>query len=113
VRFLRTTPHKFKPNTLVGFKSPIIFGSLPNAKNVGYKGKTTITTDPLTGKNVPLFHPRQQQWTDHFIWSVEGTKVEGLTPIGRGTVICLRLNHPVIVSARRRWVSSGWHPPSE
>lgn len=27
--------------------------------------------DPLTGKKVPLFHPRQQKWSEHFIWSPE------------------------------------------
>ncbi len=76
-----------------------------------YKGKNTTATDPLTGEIMPLFHPRQQQWREHFTWSPDGTKVEGLTAIGRGTVMALRMNHAVIVSARRRWVSSGWHPP--
>ena len=51
-----------------------------------YKGKTTTIQDPLTGNTVFLFHPRQQQCIDHFTWSAEGTKVEGLTAIGRGTV---------------------------
>lgn len=77
-----------------------------------YKGNNTTTIDPIMGENIPLFNPRQQQWKEHFSWSADGTKVEGLTPIGRGTVIALRMNHAVIVSARRRWVSSGWHPPS-
>ena len=76
-----------------------------------YKGKNTTGYDPVTEDNVPLFHPRQQQWTEHFTWSADGTKVEGLTAIGRATVIALRMNHAVIVSARRRWVSSAWHPP--
>ncbi|MEA5511951.1 HNH endonuclease [Crocosphaera sp. UHCC 0190] len=76
-----------------------------------YKGKNTTAIDPLTGEKIPLFNPRQQQWKDHFSWSADGTKVEGLTAIGRGTVVTLRMNHAVIVSARRRWVSSGWHPP--
>ena len=76
-----------------------------------YKGKNTTAIDPLTGEKIPLFHPRKQLWKDHFSWSADGTKVEGLTAIGSGTVIALRMNHAVIVSARRRWVSSGWHPP--
>jgi hypothetical protein len=76
-----------------------------------YKGKNTNATDPLTGEITPLFHPRQQKWNDHFTWSADGTKIEGLTTIGRGTIIALRMNNAVIVSARRRWVSSGWHPP--
>lgn len=27
--------------------------------------------DPLTGKIVPLFHPRQMKWEDHFLWSTD------------------------------------------
>jgi hypothetical protein len=76
-----------------------------------YKGKNTTVIDPVTGIAVPLSHPRQQQWTDCFKWNADGTRIEGLTAIGWGTVIALRMNHLVIVSARRRWVSSGWHPP--
>ena len=78
-----------------------------------YKGKNTTTVDPITGENVPLFNPRKQQWKDNFSWSSDGTKVEGITAIGRGTVIALRMNHAVIVGALSRWVSSGWHPPRD
>ncbi|MBD2413545.1 hypothetical protein H6H01_23040 [Nostoc calcicola FACHB-3891] len=34
---------------------------------------------------------------------------KGLTTIGRATIVCLRMNNPVIVVARRRWTISGWH----
>jgi HNH endonuclease len=68
-------------------------------------------TDPLSGQDVQLFHPRQQVWAEHFRWSPDGTRVEGLTIVGRSTVEALRMNHPVIVVARSRWVMSGWHPP--
>jgi hypothetical protein len=68
-------------------------------------------TDPLSGEEVPLFHPRQQFWPEHFRWSADGTRIEGLTVVGRSTVEVLRMNHPVIVAARARWVISGWHPP--
>ena len=33
------------------------------------------------------------------------------TDIGRVTIIGLNMNNAVIVSARRRWVQVGWHPP--
>lgn len=78
-----------------------------------FKGNLTQAIDPLTAELVPLFHPRQQQWSEHFVWSADGTRIEGLTVIGRATVVALRMNHPVIIGARRRWVSSGWHPPIE
>jgi hypothetical protein len=37
----------------------------------------------------------------------------GITPIGRATLLALRMNHPIIVEARRLWVAAGWHPPEE
>ena len=76
-----------------------------------FKSDLTEAVDPLTGETVPLFHPRQQNWTDHFTWSEDGTYIQGITTVGRATVLALQLNRAVIVVARRRWVSSGWHPP--
>ena len=76
-----------------------------------YKSDTTEADDPLTGKVVPLFNPRIQKWSEHFAWSFDARKVEGLTAIGRATAIALRMNNPVIVAARYRWAVSGWHPP--
>ncbi|BAZ00963.1 HNH endonuclease [Tolypothrix tenuis PCC 7101] len=78
-----------------------------------FKADLTEAIDPVTGKITPLFNPRIQIWSDHFHWSSDATKVEGLTNIGRATVICLRMNNPVIVAARRRWTTSGWHPPDD
>jgi hypothetical protein len=76
-----------------------------------FKSDQVSAFDPLTGQEEPLFHPRTQQWAEHFRWSSDGTQVEGLTAIGRATVLALRMNRPPIVSARRRWVWGGWHPP--
>ncbi len=78
-----------------------------------YKGNLTQAIDPVTPELVSLFYPRRQQWSEHFIWSADGTRIEGLTVIGRTTVVALRMNHTVIIGAQRRWVSSGWHPPIE
>ena len=39
---------------------------------------------------MPLFHPRQHHWSEHFQW--QGTVVVGLTPIGRATVELLAMN---------------------
>jgi len=76
-----------------------------------FKGDTTHAIDPLTEEVFPLFHPRNQQWTDHFEWSSDFTELIGITPCGRVTVIALKMNNQTIVGARRRWVSAGWHPP--
>lgn len=69
--------------------------------------------DPLSGEHVPLFNPRFQPWADHFAWSPDGTRVVGLTSVGRATVVALRMNNPVILAARSRWVAVGWHPPAD
>lgn len=76
-----------------------------------YKSDLTEAKDPLTDKAVPFFNPRTQQWPEYFVWSLDATKVEGITAIGRATVAALRMNNPVIVAARYRWAISGWHPP--
>jgi len=76
-----------------------------------FKGAQVEAKDPLTGRRVPLFHPRQQLWSAHFSWSEDGTTLIGLTPAGRATVGALHMNHPAVVEARRRWARVGWHPP--
>jgi len=76
-----------------------------------FKGSATEAHDPLTNKFVPLFHPRNQAWSDHFAWDASGTHLIGLTATGRATIVALNMNNKVIVDARRRWVSVGWHPP--
>lgn len=77
-----------------------------------FKGPTTRLDDPLTGEIVPLFHPRQHRWMEHFAWDTTGLRLVGLTAVGRVTVIGLNINNAVIMEARRRWVSVGWHPPA-
>ncbi|MGB3635992.1 MAG: HNH endonuclease [Rivularia sp. (in: cyanobacteria)] len=76
-----------------------------------FKSDSTKAVDPLTGEAVAIFNPRTQSWLDHFTWSPDSTKVEGLTAIGRATIVALRMNNPVIIVARKRWTVSGWHPP--
>lgn len=68
-------------------------------------------SDPQTAELVPLFHPRQHQWPEHFVWQEGGLFLEGLTPIGRATVAYLKLNRPILLKARQRWIKAGWHPP--
>jgi len=60
-----------------------------------------------------LFHPRQDRWLEHFRWDETGIHLLGLTPTGRATIVALNMNNEVVVTARQRWVSVGWHPPDE
>lgn len=75
------------------------------------KGAQTHAEDPETLEVVPLFNPRTERWDAHFVWSDDWTQIRALTPIGRATITALQLNRPLLVSARRRWVLVGWHPP--
>jgi hypothetical protein len=78
-----------------------------------HKNDRIADLDPLTGELVRLFNPRHQLWGEHFEWSPEGDYILGKTPTGRATVTALELNRPSLVTARRAWVSVGWHPPKD
>lgn len=67
--------------------------------------------DAETAKTARLFNPRMQCWDTHFQWSLDTTKIIGLTPEGRVTVETLRMNNEYVVAARYFWVIAGWHPP--
>lgn len=79
----------------------------------GSKQDRTYATDPLTNERVPLFHPRQEHWFHHFTWIDSGLRITGLTPSGRATVTILKMNRPLIISARAVWISVNRHPPKE
>jgi 5-methylcytosine-specific restriction endonuclease McrA len=55
-----------------------------------HKGPNIAAFDPETGQIVPLFHPRRDNWAEHFGW--HGTTLVGRTPIGRATVRLLAVN---------------------
>ncbi|MTJ06750.1 HNH endonuclease signature motif containing protein [Anabaena sp. UHCC 0204] len=76
-----------------------------------FKGAKITVNDPVTNESVSLFNPRQQGWLDHFQWANGGTHIIGITAIGRGTVLALRLNNEDVVQARAIWISLSWHPP--
>jgi hypothetical protein len=67
--------------------------------------------DPQSGTVVPLFNPRQHVWSEHFVWSVDGFLLLGLTPIGRATITALALNRERMVAIREADVAVGRHPP--
>jgi HNH endonuclease len=75
------------------------------------KWKQTEGIDPETQSTVLLFHPRSQRWQDHFEWVDNGTRILGLSPEGRATVVALKLNNSLAIRVRSNWVQAGWHPP--
>lgn len=99
---------------------PIAKGGLDDEENLclacelcnQHKWTKTRGVDPVTGRPENLFNPRQQRWSEHFAWSLDGAKILGLTPQGRATVIALSLNNELAIAVRRNWIKAGWHPPN-
>ena len=77
----------------------------------GFKSDKTHATDPVSKSLVPLFHPRDQRWADHFGWSHDSQTVIGLTEEGRGTVNLLKLNRPGLINLRAMLLATNRHPP--
>ena len=72
------------------------------------KGSDLTTFDPLSNALVSLFNPRQHTWDAHFI--LEDALIIGLTPIGRATVVLLKLNTPTRLLHRRALITQGRYP---
>lgn len=74
-------------------------------------GKTTAI-ESQSGTEMPLFNPRKNSWSEHFIWSIDGLLIIGLTPIGRATVATLVLNRERVINIRAADQAVGRHPPA-
>jgi 5-methylcytosine-specific restriction endonuclease McrA len=72
------------------------------------KGSDLTAIDPLDGAIVALFNPRRQEWAEHF--ALEGACIVGLTPVGRATMVLLRLNDPARVLQRQFLMDVGRYP---
>ncbi|GAB1543787.1 hypothetical protein NUACC21_64630 [Scytonema sp. NUACC21] len=77
-----------------------------------YKASRQTATDPITQQEVPLFHPQEQLWRDHFAWNEDGTEIIGLTSVGRATISALKMNRSQLIRVRRMWMKMGEHPPT-
>ncbi len=77
------------------------------------KGAFVTGHDPVTERDVPLFHPRQQRWMAHFAWTPDTTEMLGLTATGRATVVRLQLNRFGLVNLRAALRQFGVHPPKD
>jgi len=73
------------------------------------KAARVSATDPTTGENVSLFHPRRDLWNLHFRWN--DCILNGITLAGRTTVSALMMNREIAVSIRREESQRGRHPP--
>lgn len=77
------------------------------------KSAHRASIDPLTMTTVPLFHPRQHIWNDHFIWTADCLSLIGLTAIGRATISLLELNRERVRRIRAADALIGRHPPAQ
>jgi len=59
-----------------------------------HKGTNLSSVDPVSGEVAMLFHPRRDEWHQHF--TLQAALIVGLTPTGRATAQLLQFN------ARRR-----------
>jgi HNH endonuclease len=70
-----------------------------------HKGPNIAGIDPATGAVTRLFHPRRDDWNEHFTWV--GPELAGRTPIGRTTIDVLNINLPERVEHRRLLIQAG------
>jgi HNH endonuclease len=75
-----------------------------------YKSDQLSGVDETTRDVVPLLHPRRDRWDEHFRVKSEDGTVQGMTPVGRVTVACLRMNRDVQREARRSWMQLKLYP---
>jgi len=76
-----------------------------------HKSNRTQAVDSETGVQVSLFHPRQHDWNEHFLW--DEYAIEGRTSNGRATVVALQLNHVRRLQIRQVEQRLGLFPPSD
>ncbi len=65
------------------------------------KGDFTTGRDPLTAREVRLFHPRRDAWDEHFAWSNDYLRLLPLSEIGGATIARLQMNASVLRRQRR------------
>lgn len=95
---------------------PVVSGGETIAENLALscvscslkKGAKETVTDPETNTEVKLFHPRLDEWHEHFEWN--DVTLRGLTAKGRATVQLLDLNRRLILAIREEEILLGRHP---
>ena len=70
-----------------------------------FKGSDLGSIDSQTDQLTPLFHPRQQQWAEHF--ELCKAEIRPLTAAGRVTVFLLQFNNLDRLEERQILIASG------
>lgn len=69
------------------------------------KGPNIAGVDPVNGGISPLFHPRQDAWSEHFEW--HGAWLFGKTAKARATIQVLGINESGAVALRESLLEEG------
>ncbi|MEY4905936.1 MAG: hypothetical protein RLZZ292_3751, partial [Bacteroidota bacterium] len=67
--------------------------------------------DLVTGLMTPLYHPRINEWSEHFTWSEGFSELIGISPTGRATITRLKMNRSGLINLRKVLVEVRQHPP--
>ena len=113
---IRFSPNSFEIDHIV----PISRGGLSQLENLAlacpqcnsHKSDKVSAIDPVSEQIVPLFHPRQMRWTDHFCWSDDTLEIIESTDTGRATMARLRMNRETVMNLRAVLRELGLHPPN-
>jgi hypothetical protein len=66
--------------------------------------------DPQSGKQVPLYNPRLDDWAEHFAFT-KRWRFSGRSPTGRATIEALGMNRAAAIAIRRELVQLSRYPP--
>ncbi len=76
-----------------------------------FKGSDVASVDWAENAAViPLYHPRQQVWAEHFWLASETGRIEARTPQGRVTAFLLHLNDEERIVDRKLLIEAGRYP---
>ena len=73
------------------------------------KGPNIAGIDSETGLIVPLYHPRQHRWQEHFV--IDGIRIVAKTSAGRATIAVLEMNAEDMMLLRGSLIDEGFYPP--
>ncbi len=113
-------PNSHSPSTFhLEHIIPLIKGGNNTLANLAYactgcnefKSAKTTAIDPATGEKIPLFHPRKDNWNDHFKWSDDSLHIIGITLKGKLSIQALNMNREGLLNLRQLLKNAGLHPP--
>ena len=97
---------------------PLFKGGTNDLKNLalscqgcnGFKSVKTEDFDMVSQTTAEFYNPRNDVWSEHFVWNADFTEIVGLTAKGRVTIKVLKLNRQRVINLRRILIIAGEHP---